>query len=230
MNSVAEAHGLLVAYPAQPMSANGSLCWNWFNPADQARGAGEPSIIAGITRNLMSEFSLDRNQVFVAGLSAGGAMALVMGETYPDVYAAIGIHSGLPYKSANDVMSAFAAMRGEDSLPPPVRLHSTADGASTARIIVFQGSADSTVHPTNANKILAADRHRCVAETKPGRAPGGRNFQRSVYLASNGAPAAELWMIEGAGHAWSGGCPEGSYTDPKGPDASGEMVRFFLAR
>jgi len=231
MNAVAEANGLLVAYPAQPASANASSCWNWFNPADQARDAGEPSIIAGITREIMSEFSLDRNQVFVAGLSAGGAMAVVMGETYPDLYAAIGTHSGLPYRSANDVMSAFAAMRGEIGLPSRAGFRSAPESEPPVRTIVFQGSADPTVSPANAGRILnSAGRQLGPARSEAGRAAGGRAYTRSIYSGPNGARAAESWMIDGAGHAWSGGHPGGSYTDPKGPDASAEMVRFFLGR
>lgn len=230
MNAVAETHGLLVAYPAQPGSANASSCWNWFNPADQGRGAGEPSILAGITRELMSEFALERDQVFVAGLSAGGAMAVVMGETYPDLYSAIGIHSGLPYRSANDVMSAFAAMRGEAATPYRANPRYTPKSEPTVRSIVFQGTADPTVNPNNANKILeTAGRRYGPAKTESGRAPGGRIYTRSVYKGSNGTSAAEFWMVEGGGHAWSGGSPAGSYTDPTGPDASAEMVRFFLA-
>ena len=230
MNSVAEAHGLLVAYPAQPASANASSCWNWFNPADQARGAGEPSIIAGITRELISEFNLDRTQVFVAGLSAGGAMAVVMGETYPDVYAAIGTHSGLPYRSANDVMSAFAAMRGEAGMPSLGNLRSRRAGEPLVRTIVFQGSADPTVNPANANRILdTAGRRLGAAKREVRRVPSGRSYTRSVFPGLNGASAAEIWIVDGAGHAWSGGQPGGSYTDPEGPDASAEMVRFFLA-
>jgi poly(hydroxyalkanoate) depolymerase family esterase len=195
MNAVAETHGLLVAYPHQPASANGASCWNWFNPAHQARGAGEPAIIAGITREIMSEFSLDRNQVFVAGLSAGGAMAVVMGETYPDLYAAIGTHSGLPYKSANDVISAFAAMRGEIGLPTSAHLRSTLDAEFLVRTIVFQGSADPTVNPANAGRILdAAGRQLGPAKSEAGHSPSGRAYTRSVYPGPDGAPAAEFWM------------------------------------
>jgi poly(hydroxyalkanoate) depolymerase family esterase len=230
MNAVAETHGLLVAYPAQPGSANASSCWNWFNPADQGRGAGEPSILAGITRELMSEFGLERDEVFMVGLSAGGAMAVVMGETYPDLYSAIGIHSGLPYRSANDVMSAFAAMRGEAVAPSRGDPRYKPKPEPTVRSIVFHGSADPTVNPANANKILETVAWQLgPAKTEAGRALGGRTYTRSIYPGSNGAPAVEFWMIQGAGHAWSGGDPAGSYTDPTGPDASAEMVRFFLA-
>jgi poly(hydroxyalkanoate) depolymerase family esterase len=230
MNAIAEASGLLVAYPAQPASANPSSCWNWFNPADQGRGAGEPSIIAGITRELMSEFALNRKNVFVAGLSAGAAMAVVMGETYPDLYSAVGAHSGLPYRSANDVMSAFAVMRGETAARARGNPHYTPNSDPSVRTIVFQGSADSTVNPINANKILeTADGHLGPTKIDVGRTPAGRTYTRTVYVGPHGVHTAEFWMIEGAGHAWSGGSTAGSYTDPKGPDASAEMVRFFLA-
>ncbi len=227
MNAVAEAHGLLVAYPRQTASANVASCWNWFDPRDQMRDSGEPAVIAGITRSLMSEFALDREQVFVAGLSAGGAMAAVMAETYPDLYAAVGIHSGLAYQSANDAMSAFATMRGD------FRSAGTAnsDRALQVRTIVFQGSADHTVDPSNATRIVAAaGRHSTSARQEDhGRSAGGRSYTRTIIDGIGGAPLIESWLIDGAGHAWSGGSASGSYTDPKGPDASAEMVRFFMA-
>ena len=157
-------------------------------------------------------------------------MAVVMGETYPDVYAAIGTHSGLPYRSANDVMSAFAAMRGEAGMPSLGNLRSRPAGDSLVRTIVFQGSADPTVNPANANRILdTAGRRLGAAKREVGRVPSGRSYTRSVFPGLNGASAAEIWIVDGAGHAWSGGQPGGSYTDPEGPDASAEMVRFFLA-
>ena len=232
MNTVAERHGLLVAYPCQPGAANASSCWNWFRPADQMRDAGEPSIIAGLTREIMSEFALGRHQVFVAGLSAGGAMAAVMGETYPDLYAAVGIHSGLAWGCANDVMSAFAAMRGEAPLPQQGRRRPDAGPERTTRIIVFQGSADPVVHPSNAERIVAAaspdgsSRRTSMA----GNSAGGRPYTRTIVTGSEGDPLVEYWLVEGGGHAWFGGHPGGSYTDPQGPDAASEMVRFFLPR
>ncbi|MBB3545111.1 MULTISPECIES: PHB depolymerase family esterase [unclassified Rhizobium] len=227
MNDIAEAHGLLVAYPGQTGAHNASSCWNWFRPTDQMRGAGEPAIIAGITAELMSEFNLDRGRVFVAGLSAGGAMAAVMGETYPDLYAAVGIHSGLPYGSANDVMSAFSVMRGDAGfISRPER---SARPMELVRTIVFQGSADRTVHPSNAKRIVtAATPAGSTTQTQTGRSAGGRTYTRTIVADPNGVSTVEHWLVEGAGHAWSGGHGSGSYTDSYGPDASAEMVRFFL--
>ncbi|HSP24516.1 MAG TPA: PHB depolymerase family esterase, partial [Saliniramus sp.] len=219
MNTLAQEHNLLVAYPEQTGASNASSCWNWFNPGDQARDKGEPSIIAGLTREIIAEFALDEARIYIAGLSAGGAMAAVMGETYPELYAAMGVHSGLAYGAANDVMSAFAAMRGD---PGAAR---SAGKRPAIRTIVFHGSADRTVHPSNAERILAGVGGAHERETADA---GGRNVARTLIPATKGAPALEHWEINGAGHAWSGGDAKGSYADPLGPDASAEMVRFFL--
>ena len=232
MNELAEEHGFLVAYPAQPRTANPSSCWNWFNPKDQLRDAGEPSIVAGLTRAIIAEFNIDSRRVFVAGLSAGGAMAVVMGANYPELYSAVGIHSGLPHGAAADVVSAFAAMRGEPILDPSLpRAHLPAAKPSRrVRTIVFHGDADQTVHPSNGERIIAAafaSQLDGATETETG-STGGRDYIRSVTSDSTGVPLVEHWQIRGAGHAWAGGSPDGSYTDPKGPNASHEMVRFFL--
>jgi poly(hydroxyalkanoate) depolymerase family esterase len=227
-----EEHGFIVAYPRQPMHANQSACWNWFNIKDQMRDAGEPSIIAGITRDIMAEFNVDATRVYVAGLSAGGAMAAIMSATYPELYAATGIHSGLAHGSATDVVSAFAAMRSGPSSAvsaPRKTRHKGANGS--VRTIVFHGGSDQTVHPSNAETILAEARaaltHR-TQETQHDGSIGGRAYTRRVIADANGVPHVEHWAIEGLGHAWSGGSPDGSYTDQNGPDASREMLRFFL--
>jgi poly(hydroxyalkanoate) depolymerase family esterase len=218
MNALAEAHGLLVAYPAQTAAHNGNGCWNWFRPGDQRRGAGEPAILAGLVQALAAEFSVPRDRIFVAGLSAGGAMAAVMGETYPELFAAVGVHSGLPCGSASDVLSAFAAMRGTPQGAPPA-----APPGARPRTIIFHGAADTIVHPSNATQLATR------AGDGPLRAQGGaRRISRSVARRADGTPGVELWLIDGLGHAWSGGNPAGSYTDPAGPDAAAEMVRFFL--
>ena len=233
MNWLAEEHGFVAAYPGQPVSANQTACWNWFNLTDQMRDAGEPSIIAGITRTLMAEFDIDAERVYVAGLSAGGAMAAIMSATYPELYAATGIHSGLAYGSATDVASAFAAMRGATgpavAAQRRVRLKS-ANGR--VRTIVFHGASDQRVHPSNAETILSESRAGLTGpaqETQQDGSAGGRSYTRTVIADASGVPHVEYWAIEGLGHAWSGGSPEGSYTDQHGPDASREMLRFFLA-
>jgi poly(hydroxyalkanoate) depolymerase family esterase len=230
MNTLAEEHGFLVAYPSQSKAANQSLCWNWFTPENQRRGEGEPAIIAGITREIIAHYDVDPGRVFIAGLSAGGAMAAVMAATYPDLYAAIGVHSGLPYGSATDLPSAFAAMRGV----PGQRRRKTrkpragADAMPSRRTIVFHGDADKIVHPSNAEGIIEAHRPGdSVEHSEVGHAAGHRST-RTVARDKAGVAIVEHWLVHGVGHAWSGGSADGSYTDPHGPDASREMVRFFM--
>ena len=226
MNALAEKHGLAIAYPGQNRSHNAASCWNWFKPGDQVRGAGEPAILASLARKLTKELGLGRDAVFVAGLSAGGAMAAILADVYPDVFSAAGVHSGLVRGAAHDVLTAMSAMRNGGTPP-----QTTNAAPETVRRIVFHGEADSTVHPSNAAMIVAA---AVGDEAKPSkiskRSVRGRGYTRSEYIGSNGNVLVDLWMIEGAGHAWSGGRAAGSYTDKTGPDASAQMIRFFLAQ
>ena len=220
MNLRAEEHNCFVAYPAQPASANPSKCWNWFRPGDQARGRGEPALIAGITREVMREYSIDEDRVYAAGLSAGAAAAAILAAAYPDLYAAIGVHSGLACGVANDVASAFAAMR--QSSPAARRRAAGNSSAKTgySRIvpaIVFHGDRDATVHPRNGDQVIAQLGETIsglATATERGQAPGGRAYSRTLHRDPSGKAVFEQWVVHGAGHAWSGGSPAGSYTDP----------------
>jgi poly(hydroxyalkanoate) depolymerase family esterase len=228
MNELAEEKIFLVAYPAQVQSANFSKCWNWFNPGDQQRDQGEPSLIAGITRQIMRDFPVEPGRVYIAGLSAGGAAAATMGSTYPDLYAAVGVHSGLARGAASDIPSAFAAMRRGRS--PVVREHGRSGGAVPT--IVFHGDCDTTVNPVNGDQVIAQSKAAADLRTtvSRGEAPGGISYTRTVQSDESGRPILEQWVLHGAGHAWSGGSSAGSYIEPRGPDASREMMRFFLQR
>jgi poly(hydroxyalkanoate) depolymerase family esterase len=235
MNVLAEENIFLVAYPAQAQGANMNKCWNWFKASEQQRGRGEPSLVAGITRQVIGEYNVSDGRVYVIGMSAGGAMAAIMAESYPDLYAAVGIHSGLAPGAAHDMPSAFAAMRqGGPALPR--------QNVSARRVpaIVFHGDRDKTVHPGNADRLLE---HYCPGRlsgrredtsgstpqgtVRQGQVPGGHSYTRATYRDAGGRAIAERWTVHGLGHAWSGGSSSGSYTDPRGPDASAEMVRFF---
>jgi poly(hydroxyalkanoate) depolymerase family esterase len=222
MNFVAEEQNCLVVYPAQPSGANPSKCWNWFRAADQRRDEGEPSLIAGITRRVMQDYSVDPKRVFIAGLSAGGAAAAVMGATYSDLYAAVGIHSGLAYGAATDMPSAFAAMR-QGNGPEAI-----GNAGSPVPTIVFHGDRDTTVHPSNGDRIVEQSAKAARAKAIDGRVPRGHAYTRTILTDAGGRAISEHWNVHSAGHAWSGGSPAGSYTDPRGPDATREMLRFFL--
>ncbi len=229
MNDLAEEQTFLVAYPAQAQSANPSRCWNWFRSADQQRDQGEPSLIAGITRQVMRDFSADPDRVYIAGLSAGGAAAAVMGATYPDLYAAIGVHSGLACGAARDARSAFAAMRhGSPTAAANSRRQSGAN--PTVPAIVFHGDRDMTVNPVNGDQVIAQSKVAVDLRTAvvDGKILGGLTYTRTVQTDETERPMLEQWVLHGLGHAWSGGSADGSYTDPRGPDASREMLRFFL--
>lgn len=245
MNELAERHGFLVVYPAQKANANASKCWNWFQLKHQCRDRGEPAIIAGITREVINNLCVDERRIFVAGLSAGAAMAVILGATYPELYAAVGAHSGLTSGVAHDVPSAFAAMKRTEARLNPMRVH----GAIAAPrfkptrampTIVFHGDMDHTVNVQNGveiiNHAIAQPLAGC-SDTPPLRQceleqglAGGRSYKRTIYVDANGQSRAEQWLVQGAGHAWSGGSQAGSFTDSRGPDASAEMIRFFFGQ
>ena len=228
MNALAQEHGLLVLYPAQAPRSNAHKCWNWFMPGDQRRGQGEPALLAGMTRHVMATHRVDADRVWVAGLSAGGAMAAILAREYPDLFAAAGVHSGLPPGAAHDMVSAFSAMKsGARNVP-------ASDAARSAPVIVFHGDADTTVNALNGghlvDAVLGAAPAQATREPSPAASPG-RAFTRTIYRpadATDPAPSlAEHWVVHGAGHAWAGGDAAGSFTESAGPDASREMLRFF---
>ena len=241
MNTLAETGVFLVVYPGQPSSANISRCWNWFRREDQQRGAGEPALLAGLTRQIMATYHVDGSRVFVAGMSAGAAMSVILGATYPDLYAAVGAHSGLAYGAAHDLATALAAMRDGAGMPAPWggrAAGATGLPAHVVPTIVFHGDRDLTVNVANADHVLAPwvdadDGRDAMAGTDQrvtvdrGQVPGGHAYTRSIYHDPQGRALMEKWLVHQMGHAWSGGSPGGWHTDPQGPNASAELVRFF---
>jgi len=220
MNALAQAQGVIVVYPAQAAGANINKCWNWFRPGDQQRDKGEPAILAAITREVLARQNADPSRVYVAGLSAGGAAAVILAQAYPDLFAAVGVHSGLAMGAAQDVGSAFGAMNAGAAG------HSVVHRVPT---IVFHGTADTTVNIANAHAV-ARQAQRGIPGTHGSTTaltPRGRSYTRQSLTAPDGRSMGEVWLIDGAGHAWAGGSARGSFTDPAGPDASAEMLRFF---
>jgi len=241
MNELARQQGFFVLYPAQSQEANTSRCWNWFKHNHQQRDRGEPALVASLTRTLVQAHRIDATRVFVAGLSAGGAMAAIMGAAYPDIYAAVGVHSGLAPGVATNLGEALSAMNGMTAGAKPLaargagRAQGAPPRARTLGVptIVFHGDQDSTVNPVNGNQVIEArladeTSGNAVSTVEQGTSAHGQNFTRKVYRNGNGEVLGEHWLLHGAGHAWSGGMPSGSYTDARGPDAAAEMLRFFL--
>jgi poly(hydroxyalkanoate) depolymerase family esterase len=220
MHARGEGGGCFVLYPGQDRRANRLGCWTWFEAAHQQRDRGEPSILADMTREIIAGHPIDPKRVYVAGLSAGGAMAAILATTHPELFAAVGIHSGLPHAAASNLVSAFLAMMRGPPRPRP-----GGDPGVTVPTIVFHGDQDATVHPRNGEELIA--RTRGASRTIRGVVPGGRAYTRTVHHDAAGRIDAEHWVVHGSGHAWSGGDPAGSCTDPLGPDASREMLRFF---
>ncbi len=233
MNELAEEHGFLVAYPAQSARANGANCWNWFNRAEQERDGEEPSLLAGIVDQIAASHRVDTTRVYVAGLSAGASMAVILGATHPEVFSAVGAHSGLPVGAAHDVPSAFAAMQGRRAGLPgqPSAMSANRRAVPT---IVFHGDADMTVTASNGGDIVAqaveafADVSPLMKHVLPKATDDGRASTTTRFVDAEGQSRVERWDVHGGSHAWFGGSSAGSYTDSTGPDASAEMVRFFL--
>ena len=226
MNALAREAGVLVLYPEQTQHANAQKCWNWFKTQHQQRGRGEPDLLASLTRHIMADHGVDASRVYIAGLSAGGAMADIMGRTYPDLFTALGVHSGLAAGAASDLPSALGAMRA--GAPA-----GTASGPAVRPTIVFHGDADTTVHSANGAAVVkaahGAQQITRAAQVTQGHAPNRQRFTQTVYTAADGSATIEHWQLHGTSHAWSGGSPAGSYTAPGGVDASAEMLRFFLS-
>lgn len=239
MNAAAAPANALVLYPAQPASANPNGCWNWFDTAHQERGQGEPAVLLAMLHDVMARHPVDARRVYAAGLSAGGAMAALLGREYPDVFAAIGVHSGLRAGAAHSMMAALSAMKtGAKTGGRRQRAARPAGSASTAgpapALIVFHGDADGTVNAKNGQQLVQAaldalqgDASAVQQHSRQGQSAAGQPYTQTVYRAG-GAVVAEHWLLHGAGHAWSGGQPGGSHTDARGVDATQEMLRFFL--
>ena len=237
MNERAREQGFCVLYPEQSQDANPQRCWNWFKHNHQRRGSGEPALIASLTQAIMKEHDIDPRRVYIAGLSAGGAMAAIVADAYPDIFAAVGVHSGLPNGAASNVAEALALMNsgqsghngnirnGKVSTQPPQSPH------RLVPTIVFHGDQDRTVHPRNGEQVIASALGSAAAASPrvaQGVSAHGRRYTNSTHHGDTGKVLAEHWLVHGAGHAWSGGHAKGSYTDAKGPDATAEMLRFFF--
>ena len=241
INELADEQGFFVLYPAQSAEANAHGCWNWFEQTHQRRDTGEPALLAAMTQAVIAAHGIDARRVYIAGMSAGGAMADVVAAAYPDIFAAVGVHSGVPCGSAASVAEAFAVMGSGEPEASAASVNVASAGQKPVPIIVFHGDQDRTVHPRNGERVIAATLerasatqggHRAAARSyvERGASAQGRAYTRTVHEDHDGSPLAEHWLVHGSGHAWSGGRPEGSYTDVQGPDATREMLRFFFAQ
>jgi len=249
MNEVAEANRFLVVYPEQSRRANLLKCWNWFHPKHQTRDRGEPSILAAIIEQVCSRFRVDLDRIYIAGVSAGGAMAVIAGATYPDLFAAIAVCAGGEFKAATSVATGLSVMKHGG--PDPLQQGQSAFEAMRAGlarkkkrrmpVIAFHGTADARVNPVNTEQIIAqwSATNACLAaqqgetdfslseQTVAGQVATGYAYKRRIYTDQRGELLMESWIIDGLGHAWPGSPQAHKYGDPKGPVAAREIWRFF---
>jgi poly(hydroxyalkanoate) depolymerase family esterase len=238
--ALAEQRGFLVVYPEQTAAANPALCWNWFDPANQTRGQGEGTLIAGATRAVMMRWSIDQRRVFVIGASAGGAMSVLVGATYPDLFAAVGVVAGCEFGGAPCGATGGPAPKTQGHLA----YQAMGAFARAQPVIVFQGDADPVVAPVNGQQVIdqwiATDDEAddgvlngsvpsTPAQSTSGQVPNGRAFELAQYDGASGSTLLEYFLVHGAGHAWPGGPASASFTDPGGPDATTLSYEFFLA-
>ena len=237
LNEWAERDGFIVAYPQQSAAIQVQKCWSWFNPQHQSRGAGEPSIIAGITREVISKYNVDTSRVFIAGVSAGAAMAGLVAAAYPEMYAAAALHSGPEFRAASNVGEALQVMKkgGPDPMQQGLLAYQAMNQrAQIMPVILFQGAKDAVVMPVNGEQATrqwqttndhADDGNQNNSlKIESGR---GEGFSFTRASQKNGRVIIEYFLIDALGHAWSGGSSAGTYTDPKTLDATAEMIRFF---
>ncbi|MDQ0268568.1 extracellular catalytic domain type 1 short-chain-length polyhydroxyalkanoate depolymerase [Cytobacillus purgationiresistens] len=245
MNALAEEKGFLVLYPEQNIAANSNKCWNWFEPSHQSRGSGEPGVLAGMVQSIKGNYSINNDRVYVGGLSAGAAMSVIMGATYPDVFSGVAVAAGLEYKAATSMINAYTAMSSGGPNPAQQgRLAYQAMGsrAKILPIIVFHGTSDYTVNNVNGNQVIsqwAVTNNLSKTEEETGwiddqpdqsenlQIPGGKSYTVSSYKGSDNKTWMKKVFVQNMGHAWSGGSSQGSYTDPQGPDASRMIWEFF---
>ncbi len=227
--AVADRHGIVLVAPEQIRRDHLNRCWRWYEVRHQQRGIGEPALLTGVVTDMVDErarWRINPRLVYVAGISAGGAMALILAATYPDVFAAVGVHSAPPYRAATGAGRAFAAMAARTEAPGPE------EGAKPmAPLVVVQGEADRVVRPDNAGRVAAQwlvfhGGGPLRSTTTTGRSGDGRAFRTTRWFGDRGRTVAEMWLVDDLGHAWSGGRP-GSYSDPAGPRAATFMWRFL---
>jgi poly(hydroxyalkanoate) depolymerase family esterase len=246
-NALADKERFAVLYPqTRPDLNNPYGCWVWWDPDNQRRNSGEPKLVVDMVDLIKRQITIDTDRVYVAGLSSGGALSAILASVYPDVFAAAGFHSALEYGAATTAACALSAMQSGGPMPEgrgEIAYHSSGTRHRVVPVIVFQGTSDRSVRPVNADQLVSqfaqlddyADDGDGENDSMDGNAdavktesvPGGYRYTIEYYFSKDGDPIMQRVLVENLGHAWSGGNPAGSYTDPNGPDASRMMWAFF---
>ncbi|MCA1406605.1 PHB depolymerase family esterase [Ensifer sp. IC3342] len=203
-SGLGEERGFAVLFPEQVRSNNTNLCFNWFNPVDVRRDSGEAMSIRQMIDHMVDRYCLDRNRIFITGLSAGGAMANAMLAAYPEVFTAGAILAGLPYMSASTVPQAFDRMRGyglPSGLALQAKLRSASDHeGSWPAISVWHGGGDDTVAPANARAIVDQWRGVHCVQSRPTISQQRGDHTLQIWQDATGRDVIELHTLAAMGH------------------------------